>query len=99
MIFYLYSIIMLFVNFVMLFAGPGEVTKFTVPAALVSQLSGDNKTFKGKDTADFLSDFVVVSKVANNGGKSFTMTKKGAGSVKVDCAADGKCSAVALALR
>ena len=81
------------------YGGPGGTIHFTVPTALVSQLSSDNQTFEGKDTADFLSDFVVVSNKESNGKKSFTFTKKGVAAVMVSCTGAGQCNAVTKALR
>ncbi len=92
---------LLYMCFAMLFtfAGSSGVTNFTIPTMLVSQLSNENKTFEGSDTADFLADFVAVSKATNGENRFFTMTRKNVGSVMVSCEKDGHCSAVSKALR
>lgn len=94
-----YIIIVLLHFLTTVFAGPGEQVKFTAPAALVAEISSENQTFQGKDTSSYLADFVVVSHHETNGKKSFTMTKKGVGSIDVSCEKDGHCIAVAKKLR
>ena len=69
--------VMICLVFVLLFSaeGPSGTINFTVPSSLVLYLSGENETLQGSDAADFLSDFVIVSKAVNGGNKSLKKQK------------------------